>query len=112
MSLEKTRVRTEKARAEGERHAGKKKEILVVVIEQATIVRREKRKRETSKDTILNFSTMPHLPGRWSKTDATLSPKDAKPSRRGEKCVFSNGDIAKRLRVSSYVVCQPRFALE
>ena len=75
--------------------------------------RERERERETSvARTRLNFSTMPHLPGCWSKTDATLSAKDVKPSRRGEKCVFPNGGIAKRLRVSSYVVCQPRFALE
>ena len=106
---QKKRRRMERDEEEKERHAGIERNSCHCYrtgdnCAKGTKKRERERERETSvARTRLYFSTMPHLPGRWSKTDATLSPKDAMPSRRGEKCVFPNGGIAKRLRVSWYV---------
>lgn len=105
------RIKSGQRRVDEERR-GKKTKFLLLLSNKRQLYRTEGKKETEVARTRLNFSATSHLPHRYSKTDATLSRKDVKPSRKGEKCVFLNCGAVKRLQVSSYVVCQPRFALE
>lgn len=105
------RIKSGRRRVDEERR-GKRTKFLLLLSNKRQLCRTEGKKETEVARTRLNFSATSHLPHRYSKTDATLSRKDVKPSRKEEKCVFLNCGAVKRLQVSSYVVCQPRFALE